>query len=171
MVAHALPLFHVHGLILGILGPRPPRRHGAAPAALLVGRGRGGPRRTARPCSSACRRCTTGSADDAEDDGAVADALGRARLLVSGSAALPAVEHERIERLTGQRVVERYGMTETLMNTSIRGLRRAPPGYVGLPLEGVELRLVDDDGRTLETRDDETFGEIACAGPTSSSST
>jgi malonyl-CoA/methylmalonyl-CoA synthetase len=89
----------------------------------------------------------------------------RARLLVSGSAALPAVDHERIERLSGQRIVERYGMSETLMNTSIRadGDRRA--GYVGPPLEGVEIRLLDDDGDPIEAADDETIGEIAVRGP------
>jgi malonyl-CoA/methylmalonyl-CoA synthetase len=104
-------------------------------------------------------------AADAERDGSVAAALRRARLLVSGSAALPAVEHERIERLSGQRIVERYGMSETLMNTSIRadGDRRA--GYVGPPLQGVEIRLLDDAGEAIDTADDETIGEIAVRGP------
>jgi malonyl-CoA/methylmalonyl-CoA synthetase len=104
-------------------------------------------------------------ADAAERDPSVAAALGRARLLVSGSAALPAAEHQRLERLTGQRVAERYGMTETLMNTSVRadGERRA--GYVGPPLPGVGVRLVDDDGRPLDVTDDETIGEIEVRGP------
>jgi malonyl-CoA/methylmalonyl-CoA synthetase len=104
-------------------------------------------------------------ADDAQADARVAGALGRARLLVSGSAALPAVEHERIERLTGQRIVERYGMSETLMNTAIRADGDRRPGYVGSPLDGVELRLLDDDGATLEAADDETIGEISVRGP------
>jgi malonyl-CoA/methylmalonyl-CoA synthetase len=163
VVAHALPLFHVHGLILGILGPV--RRGGTA-------------RHLQRFSSAAVAAAFEDDATvlfavptmyhrlgrDAEDDGRVANALGRSRLLVSGSAALPAVEHERIERLTGQRVVERYGMTETLMNTSIpaSGERRA--GYVGLPLEGVELRLVDDDGRTIEQTDRQSVGEILVRG-------
>jgi malonyl-CoA/methylmalonyl-CoA synthetase len=84
---------------------------------------------------------------------------------VSGSAALPAVEHQRIERLSGARPIERYGLTETLMNTAIRadGDRRA--GYVGPPLDGVDLRLVDDDGRPLDARDDETIGEVEVRGP------
>src|SRR5439155_2332313 len=80
-------------------------------------------------------------------------------------AALPAVEHERIERLTGQRIVERYGMTETLMNASVRAAGERLPGYVRLPLPGVELRLVDDDGAPLRTADDETIGEIHVRGP------
>ena len=63
------------------------------------------------------------------------------RLCVSGSAPLPATLHEKIESATGQRVLERYGMTETLMLVSnpFDAERRA--GSVGFPLPGVELRL------------------------------
>jgi malonyl-CoA/methylmalonyl-CoA synthetase len=104
-------------------------------------------------------------ADAAQEDSALADALGRARLLVSGSAALPAVEHERLQRLTGRGVLERYGMTETLMNTGIRVGGRAAPGTVGPPLPGVHVRLVDDDGRAIEGEDDETIGELQVRGP------
>ncbi len=65
------------------------------------------------------------------------------RLFVSGSAPLLAATHVEWETLTGQRILERYGMTETNMNTSnpYDGDRRA--GTVGVPLPGVELRLVD----------------------------
>jgi malonyl-CoA/methylmalonyl-CoA synthetase len=104
-------------------------------------------------------------AQDAEQDPAIAAGLARARLLVSGSAALPAVEHERIERLTGQRIVERYGMSETLMNVGVRASGERRPGYVGLPLDGVDLRLVDDDGRAIAGSDDDTIGEIEVRGP------
>jgi malonyl-CoA/methylmalonyl-CoA synthetase len=104
-------------------------------------------------------------AADAERDQEIGRAAGRARVLVSGSAALPASEHARLERLTGQKVVERYGMSETLMNTAVRvdGDRR--PGTVGPPLEGVDIRLVDDDGAPIEVSDDETVGEIQVRGP------
>ena len=163
VVAHALPLFHVHGLVLGILGPL--RLGGTARHA-----GRFSPEAIAQALSDDAtvlfgvptmyRRL----ADAAEQNPAIGEALGRARILVSGSAALPAAEHARIESLTGQRAIERYGMTETLMNTAIRadGDRRA--GYVGPPLEGVELRLVDDDGRPIDARDDETIGGIELRG-------
>jgi malonyl-CoA/methylmalonyl-CoA synthetase len=104
-------------------------------------------------------------ADAAEQDPALADALGRARLLVSGSAALPAAEHERLRRLTGRAVLERYGMTETLMNTGVRVGGRAAPGTVGPPLPGVEVRLVDDERRPIEGDDDETIGEVQVRGP------
>jgi malonyl-CoA/methylmalonyl-CoA synthetase len=89
----------------------------------------------------------------------VAAGLSAARLLVSGSAALPAAEHARIEGLCGQRIVERYGMTETLMIASVRadGERRA--GYVGRPLDGVEIRICGEDGRDLPA-DDETIGDV-----------
>jgi malonyl-CoA/methylmalonyl-CoA synthetase len=104
-------------------------------------------------------------ADAAESDGQIRDGLARARLLVSGSAALPAAEHARLERLCGQRVVERYGMTETLMNTAVRADGDRAAGYVGPPIDGVELRLVGEDRREITVSDDETVGEIQVRGP------
>jgi malonyl-CoA/methylmalonyl-CoA synthetase len=97
--------------------------------------------------------------------GAIAAGLGRARLLVSGSAPLPAPEFERIHRLAGQQIVERYGMTETLMNLAVRadGVRR--PGRVGVPVPGVDVRLIDDDGNQLDACDGETMGEVVVRGP------
>jgi malonyl-CoA/methylmalonyl-CoA synthetase len=104
-------------------------------------------------------------ADACEASPELASSFARARLLVSGSAALPAYEHQRMERLTGQRIVERYGMTETIMNTAVRASGERRPGYVGPPVDGVELRLVDESGRPLERADDETIGEIVVRGP------
>jgi malonyl-CoA/methylmalonyl-CoA synthetase len=164
VVAHGLPLFHVHGLILGALGPL--RRGGAA-------------WHLGRFSSQAAAEALSGRATmlfgvptmyhrlaaDAERDADIAGAVGSARLLVSGSAALPAADHERIEACTGLRIVERYGMSETLMNTAIRADGDRRPGTVGPPLAGVELRLVDDDGAVLDVSDDETVGEIQVRGP------
>jgi malonyl-CoA/methylmalonyl-CoA synthetase len=164
VVAHGLPLFHVHGLVIGMLGPL--RRGGTAhhlgrfsPDAVAAALNDGATMLFGVP--TMYHRL----AADAEDDARLARALGSARVLVSGSAALPAVEHERIERLTGQLIVERYGMSETLMNTAIRadGERRA--GYVGPPLDGIEIRLLDDDGAPIDAADDETIGEISVRGP------
>jgi malonyl-CoA/methylmalonyl-CoA synthetase len=104
-------------------------------------------------------------AEAAELDPELAAALGRARLLVSGSAALPTAEHAHLQRLTGRGVVERYGMTETLMNTAIRADADPAPGTVGPPLGGVQLRLVDDHRQPMSTSDDETIGEIEVRGP------
>ncbi len=69
------------------------------------------------------------------------DIVSHFRLFVSGSAPLLAETHARFEARTGHRILERYGMTETSMNTSnpYDGERRA--GTVGFPLQGVELRV------------------------------
>ncbi|MFT7836468.1 acyl-CoA synthetase [Saccharothrix sp. BKS2] len=154
VVVHGLPLFHVHGLVLGVLGVL--RRGGtvhhvgsftpAKAAAALEGGGTvvfGVPTMYHRVVN--------------EPEHAAA--FRRARLLVSGSAPLPAALHERVEALTGQRVVERYGMTETLMNTSARvdGDRR--PGTVGPPLPGVEVRVVGDEPGEVEVRGPNLFLE------------
>ena len=85
------------------------------------------------------------------------------RLAVSGSAPLPPLVLSEFERRYGQRILERYGMTETLMTLSnpYEGERRA--GTVGLPLRGVETRLVDDTGRDVATG---TIGELMVRTPT-----
>ncbi len=71
------------------------------------------------------------------------------RLFISGSAPLLADTHVAFEERTGHRILERYGMTETNMNTSnpYSGERRA--GTVGLPLPDVALRVADADGMEL----------------------
>ena len=72
------------------------------------------------------------------------------RLMVSGSAALPVSVLERWEEITGQRLLERYGMTEIGMGLSnpLEGERRA--GHVGTPLPGVEVRRVDESGEVVQ---------------------
>ncbi|MBC6443388.1 MAG: malonyl-CoA synthase [Rhodobacteraceae bacterium] len=85
------------------------------------------------------------------------------RLFVSGSAPLLAETHVRFEERTGHRILERYGMTETNMNTSnpYDGERRA--GTVGFPLPGVEIRITDSStGATLPQGE---IGEIEVRGP------
>ena len=165
VVVHALPLFHVHGLVQGVLGPV---RLGGA----LRHPGRFDPAAVARELTGGASMLFgvptmySRLADAAEGDPAIAGALGRARLLVSGSAALPAVLHERIRVLTGQRVLERYGMTETLLTCSNPADGERRPGSVGLPVQGVEVRLVDEAGRILDVRDDATFGELEVRGAT-----
>ncbi|MHA4777695.1 acyl-CoA synthetase [Streptomyces sp. MSC1_001] len=165
VLVHALPLFHVHGLILGILGPL--RRGGevrhlgafsVAGVARELGAG-GGTMLFGVP--TMYHRL----ADALAHDPALVAAMSGARLLVSGSAALPVHDHERIAAATGRTVVERYGMTETLMNTSVRPGAGPRPGTVGVPLAGVELRLVDEDGSVLAEQDGEGVGEVQVRGP------
>ncbi len=164
VLTHGLPLFHVHGLVLGVLGPL--RRGGTlhhlgsfsidVAAAELSG---------AATMLFGVPTMYHRLAEAAERHRNVADALRRARLLVSGSAALSTADHERIERASGQRVIERYGMTETLMNCAMRADGDRRPGTVGRPVAGVQLRLVDDDGSVVEASDGETVGEIQVRGP------
>lgn len=164
VLTHGLPLFHVHGLVLGVLGPV---RVGAS----LRHIGRFSP-------ESICEELERGAtmvfgvpmmyfdlAEAAEAGPRAARALARARLLVSGSAPLPLRDFQRIERATGQRILERYGLTETLMNCAIRADGERRPGYVGPPLPSVEVRLVDEDDRPVDVLDDETMGEVLVRGP------
>lgn len=85
------------------------------------------------------------------------------RLMVSGSAALPIQTLERWEEVTGQRLLERYGMTEIGMALSnpLEGPRRA--GHVGTPLPSVEVRLTDEHDAALL---DGEPGHIQVRGPT-----
>ncbi|WP_435970280.1 acyl-CoA synthetase [Streptomyces sp. Qhu_M48] len=165
VLVHALPLFHVHGLVLGILGPL--RRGGEVRhlgtfsvegVARELGAG-GGTMLFGVP--TMYHRL----ADALGRDTALVRAMAGARLLVSGSAALPVHDHERIAAATGRTVVERYGMTETLMNTSVLPGAGPRPGTVGLPLPGVGLRLVEEDGSVLGAYDGETVGEVQVRGP------
>jgi malonyl-CoA/methylmalonyl-CoA synthetase len=165
VLVHALPLFHVHGLVLGVLGPL---RLGGALHHLGSFSVDGVARELAGAATMLFGVPTMYHrlAAEAERDPQVAAALGRARLLVSGSAALSVRDHQRIAVATGQHVVQRYGMTESLITCAARidGPRRA--ATVGPPLAPVALRLVDDGGEILKVSDDDTIGEIEVAGPT-----
>jgi malonyl-CoA/methylmalonyl-CoA synthetase len=154
---HTLPLHHAHGLFV------------AVGTALLAGstillR----PRFDAADVLDQLPRCTVFMGVPTHY-GRLLDqpALGRdtcrgVRLFVSGSAPLAAAVHARFEARTGHRILERYGMTETLMLTSnpLAGERR--PGTVGQPLRGVEVRIGDGTGATVAPG---TAGEIEVRGP------
>jgi len=160
VLAHGLPLFHVHGLILGVLGP------------LRVG---GGLVHTGRPTPDRYADAARGGAtmlfgvptvwSRVAEAPADAAALRSARLLVSGSAALPPPVFNRLAELTGHRVAERYGMSETLITVATRadGDRRA--GWVGVPIAGVETRLRDEDGAAVP-HDGESVGRLEVRGTT-----
>jgi len=99
------------------------------------------------------------------DDPGSARALRAARLLVSGSAALPVPVFAGLEELTGHRPVERYGMTETLITVSARADGERRRGHVGTALPGVATRLVDEDGATVPA-DGASVGELQVSGAT-----
>ncbi|MGW7523831.1 acyl-CoA synthetase [Streptomyces sp. NPDC054783] len=164
VLVQGLPLFHVHGLVLGVLGPL---RRGGSVRHL----GRFSTEGVARELNAGATMLFGVPtmyhriAETLPADPELAAALGRARLLVSGSAALPVHDHERIAAAAGRRVIERYGMTETLMNTSVRADGEPRAGTVGVPLPGVELRLVEEDGTPITAHDGESVGEIQVRGP------
>ncbi|MEM7377694.1 MAG: AMP-binding protein, partial [Pseudomonadota bacterium] len=136
VLLHALPIFHTHGLFV------------ASNICLLAGC-----RMVFLPGFSAERvlhwlpECTammgvpTFYTRLLDQDGFTREATAHMRLFVSGSAPLLAETHKLFAERTGHRILERYGMTETNMNTSnpYDGDRR--PGTVGLPLPGVALRV------------------------------
>jgi fatty acid CoA ligase FadD36 len=157
-LVHGLPLFHVHGLVLGVLGPlrlgsrlvHTVRPTPAAYAGALGTMYFGVPTVWSRICA---------------DIGA-ARALSAARLLVSGSAPLPLPVFERLTALVGQAPIERYGMTETLITCTTRADGERRPGSVGRPLSGVRTRLAPVGGDCLGAADDDGLGELEVDGPT-----
>ena len=156
-LVHGLPLFHVHGLVLGVLGAlrvgsrlvhtgKPtPQAYAAAEGTMYFGV----PTVWSRVCA----------------EPSLAAALRGARLVVSGSAPLPVAVFEQMQSLIGQAPVERYGMTETLITVSTRFDGERRPGWVGVPIGGVESRLVDDTGGAMR-HDGETIGELQIRGAT-----
>ena len=148
----SLPLFHMHGLGVGIHGTLL-----AGASAVLFERFE--PDAIVR---AAGRRDATmffgvPTMYSRLVDTPGVERLGRLRLCVSGSAPLSAELHRRIHEVTGQVVLERYGMTETVMLTSnpLDGARR--PGTVGVPLPAVDVRL-DAETNGIEVRGPNVFG-------------
>jgi malonyl-CoA/methylmalonyl-CoA synthetase len=84
------------------------------------------------------------------------------RLFVSGSAPLPAHIFEEFRERFGHAPLERYGMSETLMNLSNPYVGERRPGSVGLPLPGVSVRLLDSEGNPVA---DGEVGEVHLKGP------
>jgi len=154
---HALPIFHVHGLFVAI------------GCVLLSGASmRWLPVYNVRQVLAYLPECTvmmgvptyyTRLLDDASFTANVASNV---RLFISGSAPLLAETFAEFETRTGQRILERYGMTETNMNTSnpLHGERKA--GTVGPPLPGVSVRITNDDGKVLATGE---VGNLQVRGP------
>jgi fatty acid CoA ligase FadD36 len=161
VLVHGLPLFHIHGLVLGLLG------------SLRMGNRFV---HTGKPTPAGYAQAATESGGTlyfavptvwsrVVGDQSAAETLRPARLLVSGSAALPVPVFDRLEELTGHRPIERYGASESLITVSTRADGERRPGWVGLPLAGVETRLLDDAGNPVP-HDGETVGKLQVRGPT-----
>jgi len=164
----ALPLFHVHGLGVGL--------HGAllcGGAAVLVPHFSPDAVLDAAAAHGATMFFGVPTMYARLADSPRVGELAALRLCVSGSAPLAPELHDRITAASGVHVLERYGMTETVMNVSnpYEGERR--PGTVGFPLPGVEVRLATDDRRATDSdgdredddHDDAADGEILLRGP------
>lgn len=97
-----------------------------------------------------------------EEQTAISTQLKQFRLMVSGSAALPVSTLNKWREISGQTLLERYGMTEIGMAISnpYKGERR--PGYIGRPLDSVLARIVNEDNEPLEAGQ---IGEIQIQGP------
>jgi len=97
----------------------------------------------------------------AKQQEALSDRMKQFRLMISGSAALPVSVMEQWEALSGQRLLERYGMTEIGMAISNPYAAERRAGHIGQSLPGMQVRLVDDDGTITE----EGPGQIQVKGP------
>lgn len=157
VLLHALPIFHTHGLFV------------ATNVALLAGcplifLPKFDADQVIRflPEATAMMGVPTFYTRLLEDPRLNRELVASVRLFISGSAPLLAETHRAWEARTGHRILERYGMTETNMNTSnpYEGERRA--GTVGLPLPGVELKVCDGQGREVPRGE---IGTIEVRGP------
>jgi len=158
VLIHALPIFHTHGLFVAtnvVLAAR----------ASMIFLPKFDPDQimAAMPRATALMGVPTFYTRLLQHPDLNKEATRHMRLFVSGSAPLLAETHREWEARTGHAILERYGMTETNMNTSnpYEGPRLA--GTVGFPLPGVELRVVDPEtGDRLETN---AIGMIEVRGP------
>ena len=157
VLLHALPVFHVHGL------------HIATHLALYnsctmhwLDRFDAGRIVSLLPSSTVMMGVPTFYTRLLGDASFSAETCRNMRLFISGSAPLLAETHREFEARTGHRILERYGMTETGMMTSnpYDGERLA--GTVGYALDGVDIRIADDDGSEVERGE---IGVIEARGP------
>ncbi len=158
VLIHALPIFHTHGLFVAtntlLL---------AGGAMLLLPRFEASDVLAAMPRATSLMGVPTFYVRLLQHPGLTREATAHMRLFISGSAPLLAETHAAFAARTGHAILERYGMTETNMNTSnpYEGERIA--GTVGFPLPGVELRVVEPD--TAKPVAPGTIGMIEVKGP------
>ncbi len=155
---HALPMFHTHGLFV------------ACHVVMMVGASMLFlPRFDAERMLELLPGCTvmmgvpTFYTRLLKEDRFSAELVRHVRLFTSGSAPLTAETHQAFHERTGHAILERYGMTETGMNTSNPYEGERVAGTVGFPLPGVELRATDrDSGRELPAGE---IGSLEVRGP------
>jgi len=144
VLLHMLPIYHIHGLFV------------ATHCVLLAGASmhfvsKFDPKQavTLLPKSTVFMGVPTFYTRLLAEPSFTADKCKTIRLFVSGSAPMLPETFEAFHQRTGQFILERYGMTETGMNTSNPLVGERLPGTAGLPLPGVSVRVVDDEGREL----------------------
>ena len=157
VLLHALPIFHIHGLFVATnicLAARA--------SIILLPKFDLEEIFRALPSATVMMGVPTFYVRLLQDPRLGRETAGHMRLFVSGSAPLLAETHREWSAKTGQAILERYGMTETNMNTShpYEGARK--PGSVGLPLPGTELRIADGEGKPLAQGE---IGMIEVKGP------
>ncbi|MEU3779924.1 AMP-binding protein [Streptomyces sp900129855] len=156
---HALPIFHIHGLFVAVNMTLT-----AGASLYYLPKFDAGTVIDLLPRASVLMGVPTFYTRLLKDDRLTPRACASMRLFVSGSAPLLASDHEAFEARTGHAILERYGMTETGMNTTNPydgGPRK--PGTVGKPLPGTEIRVADrETGRALA---DGEVGSIEVRGP------
>ena len=158
VLIHALPIFHTHGLFVAtnvvlMAGAKMLFETKFDPARIL----------SLLPDATVLMGVPTFYVRLLQQDRLSQDAAKGMRLFISGSAPLLAETHKEWRERTGHAILERYGMTETNMNTSnpYDGERRA--GTVGFPLPGVSLRVTDPEhGKPLAQGE---IGMIEVKGP------
>jgi malonyl-CoA/methylmalonyl-CoA synthetase len=155
---HALPIFHTHGLFVAT---NVSLMSGAA--MILLPKFDAGEVLRLMPKASVLMGVPTFYTRLLDLPGLTRDAAATMRLFISGSAPLLAETHRRFCERTGHAILERYGMTETNMNTSNPYDGERVPGSVGFPLPGVELRIVEPEtGRPLAAGE---VGVLEVRGP------
>lgn len=150
VLIHALPIFHTHGLFVATNITLM-----AGGSMIFLAKFDAERILSAMPRATSLMGVPTFYTRLLAQPGLTRETAGSMRLFVSGSAPLLAETHVEFRERTGHAILERYGMTETNMNTSnpYDGDRRA--GTVGFPLPGVSLRIADPD-----TGDEVESGEI-----------
>lgn len=157
VLLHALPIFHTHGLFVAtnvILA--------AGASMIFLPKFDADEVMRLMPKATTMMGVPTFYVRLLQHEGLTREATAHMRLFISGSAPLLADTHRAWRERTGHAILERYGMTETnvIASNPLHGNRK--PGTVGLPLPGVDVRIVDDHGTALAVGE---VGHIEVRGP------